>query len=419
MRKNDLSILTPRAQDSMERLLSLYDERIYEWMAGLWEPEIGGFYYSNSARDHEHFLPDIESTVQVIRFLQKHGIAEKNGTLDLIPDWMREKLLGFAKGLQYEDDGFFYHPQWGKDIIASRKGRDNSWALSLLKDFGEEPLYTPGAERIKGAESVVSVPEYITDRKKLYEYLESFDISVNSYRMGNDVGSQMTQIIAAGNADVVMDYYNKHQNPENGTWHGSVCYAASNGAMKISGTYAQMKMAYPNAELAARSVMEALVSDEMPGGIVDTYNPWATVLSIIESLRAAGDYECAERIKKYVHENAHLFIDRTADKVALYKKDDGSFSYRKNSSTNFGCLSQNAPVGIGCNEGDVNGTCLASSGPVNRICWILGLDVKFYDDSDSRRFYELLGKARVPEKKPIPAGLEVWKYLEKYIGRTK
>ncbi len=414
MRKNDFSKLNQATSDSMERLLSLYDERIYRWMAGLWEPEIGGFYYSNSARDHEGFLPDIESTVQALTFLRRNGIMGADGSLDGLPLSVREKLLGFARGLQYEDDGFFYHPQWGKDIIPSRKGRDNSWATSLIKDLGSEPLYPLGVDRIKSeAKAPESVPEYITDRKKLLEYLDSFDISVNSYPMGNTVGSQMAQIIAAGNADVVMDYYNKHQNPENGTWHGSVCYAATNGVMKISGTYAQMKMAYPNAELAVRSVMASLTSDERPGGIVDTYNPWAATASIMSSLRLAGDNETADRIKQYVIDNAPLFIDKTAEKVALYKKEDGSFSYRRNDSKTFGCMSQNAIVGLGVNEGDVNGTCLASSGPVSRICAILGIQVSFYDDENSEEFMELLSRAKPPVKKPMPDDCEAARYMKK------
>ena len=411
MRKNDLSCLSPAAADSMERLLSLYDERIYRWMAGLWEPEIGGFYYSNSARDHEGFLPDIESTVQALTFLRRWGALGEGWSLDALPEETRASLLAFAKGLQYEDDGFFYHPQWGKNVIESRRGRDYSWSTSLIKDLGGKPRYVLGPERIKLGATPASVPEHVTDRKKLLEYLDSFDISVNSYRMGNNVGSQMDQIIAAGNADMVMDYYNKHQNPENGTWHGSVCYAASNGVMKISGTYSKMKMAYPNAELAVRSVMQALVSDELPGGIVDTFNPWAATSSIVDSLRIAGDYETADRIKAYVRENAALFIDKTAEKVALYKKEDGSVSYRKNGSKSFGCLSQNAPVGLGVDEGDVNGTCLASTGPVTRICAVLGFDVKLYDEENCREFVELIKAAKPPVKKPIPEGSEVLKYM--------
>ena len=39
------------ATDELRELYRIYDERYYIWIAGLWEPEIGGFYFSNSARD--------------------------------------------------------------------------------------------------------------------------------------------------------------------------------------------------------------------------------------------------------------------------------------------------------------------------------------------------------------------------------
>ena len=47
--------------DALRYLYEMYNEGMYLWIAGLWEPEIGGFYFSNSARDHEGFLPDLES----------------------------------------------------------------------------------------------------------------------------------------------------------------------------------------------------------------------------------------------------------------------------------------------------------------------------------------------------------------------
>ena len=41
-------------------------EKLIRWWAGLYDPEIGGFYYSNSARDNAGFLPDMESTYQIL-----------------------------------------------------------------------------------------------------------------------------------------------------------------------------------------------------------------------------------------------------------------------------------------------------------------------------------------------------------------
>ena len=37
----------------IRKIYSMFDHRMLIWYAGLWEPEIGGFYFSNSARDYE------------------------------------------------------------------------------------------------------------------------------------------------------------------------------------------------------------------------------------------------------------------------------------------------------------------------------------------------------------------------------
>ena len=54
---------------SLKSLYSLYDPSMLGWLGGLFDREIGGFYYSNSARDDENFFPDIESTGQAIGIL--------------------------------------------------------------------------------------------------------------------------------------------------------------------------------------------------------------------------------------------------------------------------------------------------------------------------------------------------------------
>ena len=42
-------------------LYSLYPASLTDWFASLYDPEIGGFYFSCPARDTEGFLPDAEN----------------------------------------------------------------------------------------------------------------------------------------------------------------------------------------------------------------------------------------------------------------------------------------------------------------------------------------------------------------------
>ena len=69
--------------DALRAQYALYDERFYLWLADLYNPGEydedgnplgGGFYYSNSARDTEGYLIDIESTAQTLTFLVSSGM---------------------------------------------------------------------------------------------------------------------------------------------------------------------------------------------------------------------------------------------------------------------------------------------------------------------------------------------------------
>ena len=44
------------ALDEMRKLYDVFDEKIYIWLAGLWDRDIGAFYYSESARDTHLYL---------------------------------------------------------------------------------------------------------------------------------------------------------------------------------------------------------------------------------------------------------------------------------------------------------------------------------------------------------------------------
>ena len=68
-----------------QELYSIHSDKICSWLGGLYDHEIGGFYYSNSARDNEYveldgvkhyFLPDIESTHQATNLLKSSGMLD-------------------------------------------------------------------------------------------------------------------------------------------------------------------------------------------------------------------------------------------------------------------------------------------------------------------------------------------------------
>ncbi len=216
----------------------LFDERYYIWMANLYDPGTGGFYYSNSGLANPGFLPDVESTQQAFAFFGNAGMyrAYTNGVAGAVPQWMQEKAVEWVRGLQSPVDGYFYHPQWAS-VGASRLSRDLGWATTILKNFGSQPKWNapngtegefgkvPGvAATVRLSEnSVATAVSYITPaavltvdqfptRLRTLENWRSYiicdlngnsdvnDLTPNlirskSYSIGNTVASQSSQII--------------------------------------------------------------------------------------------------------------------------------------------------------------------------------------------------------------------------------
>ena len=117
---------------AFKEVYEMYTDSIPAWLGGLYDHKTGGFYYSNSARDNEQFLPDIESTNQALNLLLNSGMID---SFDRLPKAMRDKMAEYVCSLLDPDDGYIYHPQWGKDIVDSRRGRDLNWAVDMSASF--------------------------------------------------------------------------------------------------------------------------------------------------------------------------------------------------------------------------------------------------------------------------------------------
>lgn len=136
--------------DALKTLYTLYGKEMVIWVASLYAKGFndiengrwaGGFYASTAGRDTAGYGPDLQCTVQLLRFLQQSGVIDSIGRD--IPLWMQQQMIYFAKSLQ-DPNGYYYHPQWGKeftDTKISRRGRDLGWGNSLLSYFGESPVY--------------------------------------------------------------------------------------------------------------------------------------------------------------------------------------------------------------------------------------------------------------------------------------
>ena len=382
-------VIGKEASDALRDLYSIYDEKIYLWLAGLWDPEIGAFYYSESARDVEGFLPDIESTVQAKHHLGSAGLL--TSTDGKVPAEMSLKMANYAYGLQ-DEDGFFYHPQWGKNITVPRRGRDLGWANAAIREGGLTPKYpTPSDRKPEGESPSALLPEHLRTLDAWKKYLSELDLLHSSYSVGNLIQSQNGQITAAGKEflDELFSWYERNQNTENGTWQDEVCYSSTNGLMKVALMYAAHSRPFPNPTLSAKAAIDVILLDNLKSAITSFYNPWITIGIILGNLDKFGKNEEAECVRKMLKDNLPEMLRMTKRKVEQFKKPDGGFSYNISCSSR---TSQGAIVAMPeAREGDVNGNGLASTGVVRNVCSAIGLEpLAFFIKEDSELFFELI-----------------------------
>ena len=366
---------------AFKEVYSMYTDSIPAWLGGLYDHKTGGFYYSNSARDNEYqeyegkknyFLPDIESTNQALNLLLNSGMID---SFDRLPKAMRDKMAEYVCSLLDPDDGYIYHPQWGKDIVDSRRGRDLNWAVDMSRKLGFKLPYPTAYERLAALRTASSddrekqsavLPEHLTSKEKFIEYLESFDWINNSYYAGNTVAAQGRQIIAAGLTDVCVEYLNKFQNPKNGYWsEKSDMHYGINGFLKITAFYIDAGAPINMAELAAESTIALLTSDEIGTTVCHLYNCYYALRNILASLRKAGDTAAADRVAAKLLAVAPEAIRAAKRKTEVFCKPDGAFSYLRDYSS---YKSQQAWVSImNTPESDVNASVLCTSGLINNI----------------------------------------------------
>ena len=394
------SVIGAESTAAMKEIYALYTEELVDWFASLYDVQTGGYYYSESARDNEGFLPDAESTNQALGFWNASGmLAEVGGSYTKgLPQWMQEDICRFVDSLQ-DPDGYFYHPQWGKNISLSRRGRDLNWCRRMLGFFGKKPRYATILDATPAKDGETLIPDHLATAEAFAEYLESLNIPERSYHKGSELSSQFSQIAARGFGGQLIEFLNGLQHPETGVWHREANYYGINGLMKLSGVYASAGLLLPNAPAAARSAAAAIVSDEPVGAVVDIWNTWIAVSRVCTVLRSSGGEEGnrqADDIVAMMRDRAAECLGRTREKLAPFRKSGSSFSYSPHRSSP---TSQGVPAAVkDTREGDVNATVIATSLMVNAFYDVLEVPaearVPIFFEQDRRRYVELLEKKR-------------------------
>ena len=438
---------------SLQALYNLYDIDMVRWLANLYDPQVvivdsqgnpvpeynqegnviygGGWYHSNSGRDNEGFLPDIENTYVALEFVASTGMAEMFGDnwVPAMPEWLKTQVGLWFQNLQ-DPDTFFYHPQWPKEYInanglQSRITRDRGSARTTLSKLGFAQLYptvaatsNPGLPgKLNGSSAVVAASKVVATAEMLWqyqsaenfaEYIKGLEKEVASY---NDPNARAGRFYAYGNLfqsttgyinanpqirQMVIDFFNKYQNPENGTWADVLCYNATNGIHKIGAVYNAIGAKMNYVDQMIESVIEIVgwTVDEKPiGAGVDLYNAWSCFPYIYTNVRK-HDPDGASKIqaiKDRVFASAGELIMTARDQIAGFRRPDGSYGYSRTGSCP---TAQGAPVALaGYNEGDVNGNAIASLNVIEYILYALELGdymVDMFTEYERMEFVHIL-----------------------------
>lgn len=433
---------SPGVADAIKEHFAIYDERFYLWLADLYDPGKydedgnplgGGFYYSNSARDNEGFLIDVESTNQALNFFRSAGMLRgyDDDYLKAFPEKTVREIVAFTLSLQSSENGYFYHPQWGKDITAGRLSRDIGSAVDILRKFGMKPNWNtpsgvegtygyPSGVKKKGDDGETIIKRDWPKRLKTLEnwkaYIDEFrkDIDSNSYSIGHIVGEQAMQLIVreeeavrndepTGFIKYTVDFFNECQNPENGLWHKDVTYASVNGLMKTMRFFTDCKIKLNYAKEAFTSAAEMIINEgpdrdgRVGGDSVSVYNPWVAVNRIMENVRVCGDPDMVKELRGLLVERAEDMIRATTRKTLRFKKEDGSYGYWFKYSPD---KSQGAPASVPETiEGDVNGGTIAVNGITGEMLMALGIkDAYIFAPSDFEVFIDRITKRKTMDK---------------------
>ena len=428
---------------ALRRFASGFDgTRICEWLASLWDPETGGFYYSDSARDNDGFLPDIESTSQAIAFLQCfHATNDRN---KLLPNEVKRRIMDFIIGCQSEDDGYFYHPQWphGKDKLrVDRYGRDLGSATGLLNsltvdrdgDGVEERQFpkvcTPSGVKCKkhfGTDEVcecikrkpVSKPTQPTPAKAdasqgpdmpdftspetFTAWLEKInaDIKNNAGTPAHFINSQSSEIINRGYVPLVLDYVDRIQDEvyaeqtangetPSGLWSYRASYPLAQSLHKYFAFYNHKEYGRPfryYKEAIATAIDILLLDAEGKKGLNDLMNQWTSINHIIDNVRKYHP-EDVPVLYEMIRARGVEIIASAEHNLDAHRLGDGRFVYYmgKTLSNLYG-----VNVSLGVREGDVNGHLLAGHYYSSVFRALNYPTVPLCTDEDGEYFVELL-----------------------------
>ncbi len=386
------------------RLIFNDNHSIVKWLANLYDPETGGFYYSNSARNNEGYLPDLESTSQAIGIIESILIGYGGTLTDYFGEEIASAFVSFARSMQ-DPNGYFYHPQWSRTLVdssADRRSRDLLNALNILEYFGAAPVYdTPNGVKGDGVTAAASnlstplsmnkavsavkavsssaddiyIPSYLKSKDDFETYLSGLNIKSDPLAACETLSSEISLYIAIDEileeqgasyrlCSLLYSYLTRLQNTSTGLWSygGETIYEELSKLAAVVNIYNGIEKSIPKYEVVLNTLYNALQFEEEVDEITDISYTWSAVAVVVSNITSYGTASSQDQISYYLslfYDSFADYLTATKEKLSLFLRDDGSFSTTPSGSAS-SVLGMPVAVPL-MDEGDMNATLIATN----------------------------------------------------------
>ncbi len=337
--------------DLLSRIYGLFTTDMLSWLAGLFDPNTGGFYYSNSGRDNDGFLPDIESTNQVLSILERTGAIS---SYDDIPLLLKREITFFVCQREDRESGFYFQPGCSYDnslTHITRLARDLAAASSLADRLS---VGRAGGGSMANALSLSGQGEilsHLSSPEALLSFLGGLPLNHETTSL---LASQIGLIDSAGLKDTLCDFLISRQDPKTGLFGDADDRTSVSAFHGISWIFIASDRYLPGCDKAVAHILKQLSAPTM-NTVYYASSCWRSLANIAGICRA--DKEVYGRVISEICASAEQPLINTYKALSSSLWDDGSFSYYPGGSCH---ISQGVPVALpGAREGDVNATLLA------------------------------------------------------------
>ncbi len=373
-----------------------YDYEIVKWLANLYDPITGGFYYSNSARNNDGYLPDLDSTYKAL--IISNLIAEGYGRSlkDFLGEKITNNIISFVRNMQDSKDGYFYHPQWSSALInknSERKDSDATAAVNILQLFNESPTYdAPSGVKGNGAVSAVSsltaplcagcaaalsrviavnendiyIPPHLRSDTAFISYLEELKIRSDTTAVCNTLFAEISlyrerdKTLEQEGAsyrltDLVMEYIKKYQNSASGLWtSGETSFKEIAELTDVVKLCSALGKEVPRYGRIINTIADFMSFEEDTEDITIISRSWSSLAAVVENALEYGIKFDVNFSLRTLYLRFGDLIKTTGELLSGFKKEYGSFSVSRDGGDAEYLGMPVSPIRI--EEGNINGT---------------------------------------------------------------